>query len=424
MKKNLIIAIALLTGFLTGCEEKEEVKEPWNSPALTEYTVTPINGGATITYTIPNDPQILYIMAEYERSGKIYTEKSSVYKNKLTIEGFNTTESVSVTLYKVNRNEQRSEPQVIDFVPLESPISLTKNSLSLQTGFGGVVATWSNPVATELGVRLMTVKDGKPETRTMYFSAEATEKHAFRGFKDTITTFAISFEDKWGNISDTTWFTTTPFFEVLAAKPYGDVRATIPYDNASNYSTTLTFAKTYDGVVNDLNSGWLTVSGSDGLSVTWDMKQVMKLSRMTLWPRATSAGQVYYQVNVLAFEVWGAKKLDPARLPPADKSYWLHEWSVRNGVFKTVPKDFVLPETTFEDEWEFLGEFHVERLVDNNAITAIITQGHQFDFPIEADPVRYIRFFCREANSITPPTNNYFAIGEVSFFGDNTVPQE
>ena len=422
MKKH-IFAIWVIITFLMACEETEREKIPWESPALTEYQVTPINGGATITYTIPNDQNILYIMAEYERNGKMYTEKSSVYKNKLTIEGFNTQESVNATLYKVNREEQKSQPLVVSFVPLESPISLTKKSLKILTGFGGIITSWENPVSAELGVRLMVEKEGKLVTSTMYFSALPQEKHAFRGFKDTLTTFAISFEDKWGNISDTSYFTTTPFFETEITKPYGDTRATIPYDNITDYSATYNFVKTTDGIVGALN-GFLTASGNDGLSVSWDLKQVVKLSRMTLWPRASSAGQVYTQVNVLAFELWGSKKLDPAKLPPADKSYWLHEWSVRNGAFKNVPKDYVLPERTFEDDWIFLGEFHVERLVDNNAITAIITQGNQFDLPIEAEPVRYIRFFCREANAITPPVNNYFAIGEVSFFGDNTVPQQ
>lgn len=426
--KKYSFAVILMICFLFSCEEKEESKVSWASPSLKEFIVTPINGGATITYTIPNDAEILYIMAEYERNGKIFTEKSSVYKNALTIEGFNTQNKVKATLYKVNRVEQRSEPLVVEFEPLESPISITSNSLSLQTGFGGIVATWINPVNTELGVRLMIEEDGALETREMYFSARGDEKHAFRGFPDELTTFAISFEDKWGNISDTTIYTTTPYFEVEIAKPYGDARATIPYDNVTDYSGTYNFVKTTDGIVGNVN-GWLSVSGSEGLSVTWDMKQVVKLSRMTLWPRATTSGHVYWQVNVLAFEVWGTNKLDPSKLPPADKSYWLDEWSVRNGVFKTVPKDFVMPETTFKDDWVFLGRYIIDRLdlktpVDLNAITAIVTQGHQFDLPIEADPVRYIRFYALETNGVSPPTNNYVAIGEVSFFGDNTVPQQ
>jgi hypothetical protein len=151
----MIAAFALTVFF--GC--KPEKERPgvgtWDSEPLTGYQVTPINGGATITYDIPRDPDILYVMAEYERNGKVFTEKSSIYKNSLTIEGFNTTDKVKAKLYKVNKQEQRSQPLEIEFVPLESLTSIAINSLNIVPGFGGVISSWQKTKNTEFWVRQM-----------------------------------------------------------------------------------------------------------------------------------------------------------------------------------------------------------------------------------------------------------------------------
>ena len=50
--------------------------------------------------------------------------------------------------------------------------------------------------------------------------------------------------------------------------------------------------------------------------------------------------------------------------------------------------------------------------------------GAEYEMPIDAKPVRYVRIFAREvAGNMPPPSNNYFSMGEITFYGDNTVPQ-
>src|SRR5699024_4807824 len=226
-------------------------------------------GGAEIRYSIPNDPNILYIMAEFERNGQTYTEKASVHTNSLTLEGFHRVGKVSATLYKVNRAEQRSAPAEIEFEPLESLIDIAAGSVDMMATFGGVIAAWENPKTTELGVRLMTIGDNNEvEHEEMYFSSSKNEQRAFRGFESQETTFALSFEDKWGNISDTTWLTTTPFFETLIPKPYADYRSNIPYDNTTTLASRGTIDVLWDNIVNTQSHGWLTQSGSSGISMT------------------------------------------------------------------------------------------------------------------------------------------------------------
>lgn len=421
MKKYILFtAITISILFSFSCRENSEVINQWDSPSLSNIHVTPINGGAKITYEIPDNSEIMYIEAQYVRNEVEYNEKSSIYKNEIIIEGFNTEDPVDVILYKVNRKGERSTSASVNFVPLISPIKMIFNSLKLSTTFGGIVAEWENPTKTEIGVRFSVDSIGILKTQKMYYSEKENEVYDLRGYPDSLINFVVSLEDKWGNFTDTIMFITKPYFETEVKKPFGDMRQSIPYDNITDLSTALDFKRTYDGIVGNMN-GFLTNPGHDGLSVTWDLGVVVKLSRMTLWPRADAGWAVFASANVLEFEIWGIDKLDPTKLPPADPSYWLDEWSVRNGAFENIPIDYVMPERTFKDDWVYLGKYEIDT---DQPPVPIITLGNKFNLPEDAAPVRYIRFYCHNSYGISPPANNYFAIGEISFFGDTTVPQE
>lgn len=434
MKKyNFIIAFIAFSLFFCSCrKEKEKTPGVWNSAPVEVDNITPINGGAIISYSVPKDDNLLYVMAEYERNGKIFTEKSSVYANTLKIEGFNLplNSKVKANIYKVNKQEQRSEPQVIEFEPLEGLVSLAEKSLKLQPGFGGIVANWDNQASTELGVRLMVPDEikGGLKTREVFYSTVSSDKRAFRGFEPKPTNIAVTLEDKWGNTSDTVFYSTTPFFETLVPKPYADYRANIPYDNITNLSgrTTNTL---WDNIVNTASHGWLTANGSSGLSITIDLKQVVKLSRIIIHGYHINA--VYGQVNIQQYELWGTDKIDFARL--SDRPYWLDSLSVRWGALSTTPwlvdPTTVLPAKTFKDDWQYLGWHAIPRYdlmvpPDNQAALNLAANGTEYEMPIDAKPVRYVRLFVRQvSNLMPPPANNYFSMGEITFYGDNTVPQ-
>ncbi|MDR1666794.1 MAG: DUF4959 domain-containing protein [Bacteroidales bacterium] len=420
--KKINYLVILLTCMAVSCKEKT-VGDTEPPAKIEHYTVTEINGGAVITYAIPDDHDIKYVMAEYERNGETFRELTSVYRNSIRVEGFNTMEPVKVKLFTVNYGEILSEPTEVEFTPLESPISLSFQSLQLAAAFSGLSVSWENQAKIELGVRLMYIDSiGMLKNHDMFFSSNPVAQHTFKKFKNVETTFAVSLEDKWGNITDTVYYTTTPFYEDEAKKPFP--RVTLPYDNVSNYSAAFAYASLFDGIVAGQNS-WLTASGSAGCSFTFDLKEVYKLSQMILWPRMRDniPADVYTQVNVLVFEMWGTKYIDPALLPPADQSYWLDDFTVH----VTAPAT-PIPTPSFKDHWVYLGRYEVERLdLKGATATDIATrakEGNYFDLPLEAEPVRYIRFFPRTTAGGSPPPNNYWQITEMSFFGDNHVPQE
>jgi len=414
----LIMCICLLNA----C--KEEGQAGAKPSRLVDYTVTSIYGGATITYDIPKDNDILYVIAEYERNGKPFTELSSIYKNEITIEGFNTMGQVSVTLYTVSRDEEvKSDPVTIQFTPLESPISMTFKSVRINNAFGGIEARWENLSKAEIGVRLMVDSLGERIEKEMYFSSLVADKHFFRGFEAVQTSFVLTFEDKWGNVSDEIYHTGTPLIEVEVPKPWSDLRKLIPYDNTFDLNDDdFIFPHVWDGLLGYYNR-YLPLPGSMGSSFTFDFGQVVKLSRMKMWPTIidgyTMVENVYGQVHIHVFEMWGTKAIDYDKL--SDLPYWLHP-------FSAAQTNQPLPAHTFADDWVYLGRYAVERLdlipgVTEADIRERGEAGHEWDFPVDLDPVRIIRFFPIATRDGSPPPNNYWQIGELSFWGDINVPQ-
>ncbi|MDR2039388.1 MAG: DUF4959 domain-containing protein [Bacteroidales bacterium] len=440
MKNLYFLTVLLMVCLFSACKDDE--KTGLKPGILTECIVTSINGGALITYSIPRGVDALYVMAEYERNGQMFTERASAYENSLKIEGFNTMNPVRTALYVVNRDKSKSEPLFVEFEPLESPISLTYQSMTLETGFAGIIAKWENRAEIELGFRLMVEEDGKLTDKDMYFSTLSSGAHAFRGFDEVEATFAVSIEDKWGNISDTMFLTTIPYFEMQI--PSADIKdrrdgsgpskSGLMFDKFRANST-LTFNRMFNGVTDGDMDSWTTEPTpdySEMCAFTIDLGAVYKLSRMIMWPRRryNNPQHVYTVNNVFTFEMWGCKTWDHSKVSAENKAYWLDEFQDWQTF---IPWDGFSPETdipehTFKDDWVYLGYYEVERLdlagATDDEIWAKGEEGHHFDIIAEADPVRYIRFFPRSTNLGSPVPKGEFQITELSFFGNNNVPQE
>lgn len=415
---NAIITLFFCLAMLQGCDDSEHVQV--RPQVISNFSVTPVHGGGKISYTIPEEKGILYVMAEYYRNGELFTERSSTYKNYLTVEGFSSTEEVQVTLYTVDRDEIKSEPVVVKFTPLEAPIHLIKNSLRMVTDFGGITAFWENLTGAEIGVKLLATDErGELKENQAYYSYVVNEEHTFRGFNDEERTFAICFEDKWGNASDTAFMTTTPYFEMEAGKPFAQINY-IPSDNNSVYGATYAFAKIYDGIKGGDNA-YLTQSGRAGTSFTIDLKQEMKLSRIILWHRWQNVSHIFGSVNVLSYEVWGTNEIDNNKL--SDLDYWKDDLGVDENGNPIV-------RNTFKDDWTYLGKHYITEPdagegSQADANLAAGQRGFESRIPIDAAPVRYIRLFVRSTGNSAggPPVNNYYQISELSFYGNNQLSQ-
>ena len=318
--------------------------------------------------------------------------------------------------------ESESEPITLE--ALESSLSLTVETIRITDCFGGITVTWENVREAELGILLMVKEDGGWIEKEKYFSKHPSESRSFRGFPPVKTTFALTLDDQRGNVSDTVYYTGTPFFETEVRKPWKDLRSMIPYDNTS-FLDQNRFEKIWDGIVS-MNHRYVSGIGSSGSSFTFDFGQRVKLNRMTMWPSwsdsYSASSNVYGQAQILEFEMWGTPKKPEdlmLQLAPGNESYWSHRFSAaQNGL--------ELPNHTFLNDWVYLGYYAVERLDQLQASQYDIRkrgeEGHQFEIPSECGPVRIIRFFPISIQGSSPPINNYWQIAELSFWGDNTVP--
>lgn len=115
MKKIIIAALTLgLLAAFGGCQNDyvkplENDKEAPSPVRDVAYIKQP--GAVLLTYTLPSDPDLLYVAARYtNKEGKKYEFKSSYFTNTLLVEGFGDTDTYSLDVYAVDRSENYSTP--------------------------------------------------------------------------------------------------------------------------------------------------------------------------------------------------------------------------------------------------------------------------------------------------------------------------
>ena len=122
MKKLLFLTILIFA--INSCSKQDD-GDTTPPSVLTVDSVIPTNGGGIISYTLPNDDDILYVRAEYTNSNGVDVSRaSSSYNNSIEIDGLNQTTALTITLYVVDENYNQSAPIYVELVPLESFIYL------------------------------------------------------------------------------------------------------------------------------------------------------------------------------------------------------------------------------------------------------------------------------------------------------------
>ena len=111
MKYRLLGMATLLLAY--ACNEDLSYREPAGTSKgapqqVSEVEVKNYPGKATISYSLPADPDLLYVKATYTlASGKVMDVKSSYFVDSLVVEGFADTQEHEIKLYTVNRHRRR-----------------------------------------------------------------------------------------------------------------------------------------------------------------------------------------------------------------------------------------------------------------------------------------------------------------------------
>ncbi len=394
MKLKIILFIFFAIA-IAAC--KDELNSPLEKEAsisgnVSNVVVKNIPGGATLTYSVPGDPNFLYVLAEVKtKSGKVRQFKASHYINTLKIDGLSDTNSYEVKLYAVNKSEAKSEPVSVEISPLQPPFRTVYKTVQITEDFGGVNVKFLNETEADLGLILYATDSlGEFKQYGTLYSKAKNVSYTFRGMRSEKTKIGVFVRDRWENASDTLINEVTPLHEEMIKKPYVDV--TFPTD-APLYVGLSYIAKHYmwDGrwstvFSNPYNPGLnlTTLGPNDGvpLHVTFALTNKARLSRM----RVSNYYQ-YQNRTMRKYEIWGHPGV-----PPSDGSWggWIklatHE--------QVKPSGLPLGGYTAEDKkaWE---------------------DGDNFNLLADAPAIKYIRIKCL----LNWTGNSNMAIAEVTLWG-------
>mgnify|MGYP000853792124 CR=1 FL=1 len=371
MKKYILILLVSQIFMLLSCEEYE--RNPFNNdvaPAQVYNIQTEsLPGGAKISYTIPDDENLLYVKAVYTLAdGTVKETKSSFYKNYMVLEGFADTIEYTANIYSVSRGEKVSEPTAVTFKPQKSPIFLAFETLAVKASFGGISVTFDNPFEADLRFSILT-KDNTGEVipADAYYTKRKNGRFAVRGYDPEERWFGISISDRWNNKTDTLEGVYLPIFEQKLDKTKFKEMALQGDTKDGHISTTL-------------NNLWDDVTGRNGSDIfhtkpgtglpqwfTFDMGSTAILSRIKVHHRYGDEYDASYTGgDPKVFEIWGSNS------PDTDGGW--ENWTLLNTCYSVKPSGSPQGVLTQEDI-QFAG-----------------VDGEEYEFPEGIPPVRYIRF--------------------------------
>lgn len=393
-KRNIIIVSALLA-IMAGCGENDTlrpIEQDGTAPGgVKNVEVENLPGAARITYSLPSDPDLLYVEGVYQnKAGKKMEFKSSFYTNTLMVDGFADSTIYSVDLRAVDRSGNRSEPVTIQVTPKTPPVIATYKSLDIKPDFGGVIVSFKNKVKAELAI-IVTTPDstGAMAIAKIFYTSRDSASFPVRGYASEPRKFGVYVKDRWSNTSDVLTRELTPIYEIQIDKTnFREI--VLPGDSPCNFwSGGMPYV--WDGKVAPDGPGFglHTGNASTGVPkvVTFDMGVEAQLSRFST-QTVPDERHWYNDVSMKRYEVWGASELNE------DGSF--NGWTKLLTMTNIKPSG--LPIGLFTDEDRAAGK-----------------AGDEANFAPDLPKVRYIRIRCLENWS----GNTNMVISEVTFWGSD-----
>ena len=399
--KNQIIkfSVFLVLAFtvVVSCSKKDD--EDTTPPSvLSVVSVTPTNGGGIITYTLPDDNDILYVKAVYTNSNGVEVSRaSSKYNTDIEVTGLNQTTALTIKLYVIDENFNQSDAVDVELIPLESFIFLVQESIEITPDLGGVKITWENIESKTVYVYLH-INDGIEEHIRILSSNNAQENIFVRGLESVELTFSTEVEDFDGNKTGLEQKAIlTPLFEEVISKSTWSLVTSQSVNGNAWEGATVNF---WDDVIdttgnNSDNSYFMIWRDQNGGSLNWpldiviDLNKNVKIHRFTVWQRA-----FWYN-------------------GPSDVPYYYQEENM---------KSFVIYVSNDAQTWEELGQFDIgdPRDGEGNIPASALedgADGHDFSLDNVTEPFRYLKF------SVTSNygSESYVNGSEITLYGLDNV---
>jgi hypothetical protein len=315
--KQVPIALLFLGVLMASCG-KEYTIEPLEKSStppgpVTNIEVVNLPGKAWISYTLPDDQDLLYVKATYvmPSTGEVAEVKSSYYNNGLLVEGFAREEEHKVTLVAVNRSEVESEPVDVTIKPQPSPIFDVFKSIEVYRAYGGFDLLAENSTSEDIVIEILEEND-LGELVINDNSVYTAQKNIIARIRDLDTVvyeFSFTVRDRWMNYSDTVVKHVKPKFEKLLDKnKYSAL--TLPGDAPPNPRCN-GISGMWDNSYVDWPGVLQTTTDYTPTTphvITFSVGQMAQVSRVKIWdyPEYDETGRPYYVSGALKeFEIWG-----------------------------------------------------------------------------------------------------------------------
>lgn len=379
IKKHLLPCLIILITGITACKKNNGfnavISDDQTKPMpVTNIKIDNFNGGANITYDLPNSTNILYVLAKYKINDNAAREaKSSYYQDTVVVEGFAKAKAYEVVLYTVSRANVMSDPVTVTVNPLTPVYLSVRPSINLSADFGGVNVTGENPLKKQIGIVVMSYNSNTKsmEIEDQHFTKDAKIDYAVTGFASVERQFGVYITDKWGNISDTLQKPVIPLYEEAMDKTKFSVLS-LSTDSRIDFDWFIPYL--WDGKLD--GNGWHTAYGVPlPYSCSFGIAKTYKLSRFVVYERIGDRF-TYKFANPKEFSLWGTNSSNP--------------------------QDIKLPvkaaEGTVIGNWVNLGNFRFPDPPSGNLPTAItagdadfVKNGVSFKVPFAAPSVKYLR---------------------------------
>lgn len=349
-------------------------------------------GGAILAYDLPENVDIQYVKAEFSTSsGEIRNVKTSAYLDTLVINGLGDTSPRTVKLYTVNRKESVSSPVEVTINPLIPPIENIRNSLEFLVDFGGFLLRFKdNDTKEEVSVYVLKQTEDQEELieHQILYTAQQSGILTVRGLPPVENKFGIYVRDRWDNVSDTLFFSLTPWREDYLDKKLfktisvaGDVGWNFYNGNPQRF---------FDDVIGNGNYAHTAFPVEFPHRYTLDLGVEVKLSRFLLWQRP-GADVLYQHGAPKYYRVYG-RMTDPG---VGNISNPLDGWTLLMECHSFKPSGLPLGQNSSEDQ-------------------AYSAAGEEFNFPRDINTVRYVRFEMLESWSGMLCS----VVSEIAFYGE------
>lgn len=387
--------LLLLISIVVSCES-EDKKDTTPPGELTITSTEATYGGAIISYTLPNDDDILYVRADYTNGkGEAVFRTVSKHVNQIEVSGFVVEEDVTVSLTVVDENQNKSKAVEHEIRPLQSFIYLVQESIEIVPDLGGVQVSWENIEEKTVFIYLH-IADGDEEETRILSSSNATENIFVRGLEAKELGFSTKVEDFDGNITsliEEGYY--TPLFEEKINKDTWTLVSNLSIDGNAYEGATVNF---WDDVVdtfetNSDNSYFIINRNDNGGVLRWpldiviDLNKKVKINRFKVWQRA-----FWYN-------------------GPGDQPYYYQSENLRSfDLFVSMDKN----------EWALLGSFQIEEPTNGDISQALLDEavaGHNFNLDEISPEFRYLKF------SITSNfgSDSFCHGSEISLFGRDNL---